>query len=151
MYSLNDSWFFIMSVSTFGYPRIVAYLQLPVAFRSLSRPSSAPCAKAFTLCSCSLELPCAFQLVLVLLNCLSFINIFRLLILFVKRLPFRYFELFFPPFGEIVHIFSMWFLPYYLRKTKCYFKLISLKLFVLFSISVRFYSSIYFIRFSMII
>ena len=33
-----------------------AYLQLPAAYRSLSRPSSAPCAKAFTLCSCSLEL-----------------------------------------------------------------------------------------------
>ena len=96
-----------MSVSTFGYPRIKAYLQLPVAFRSLSRPSSAPCAKAFTLCSCSLELSyrytsqcnCLFSHSL---NCLSFINIFRLLILFVKRLPFRYFESFYPPFGEIV-------------------------------------------------
>ena len=34
-----------------------AHLRLPVAYRSLSRPSSAPDAKAFTLCSCSLELP----------------------------------------------------------------------------------------------
>ena len=34
-----------------------AYLQLPAAYRSLSRPSSAPDAKAFTLCSFSLELP----------------------------------------------------------------------------------------------
>ena len=34
-----------------------AYLQLPAAYRSLSRPSSAPDAKAFTLRSCSLELP----------------------------------------------------------------------------------------------
>ena len=34
-----------------------AHLQLPAAYRSLSRPSSAPDAKAFTLCSCSLELP----------------------------------------------------------------------------------------------
>ena len=33
-----------------------AYLQLPAAYRSLSRPSSAPDAKAFTLRSCSLEL-----------------------------------------------------------------------------------------------
>ena len=33
-----------------------AYLQLPAAYRSLSRPSSAPDAKAFPLCSCSLEL-----------------------------------------------------------------------------------------------
>ena len=56
MYSLYVPWFFTMGVSSFGYLRIEAYLQLPAAFRSLSRPSSAPCAKAFTLCSCSLEL-----------------------------------------------------------------------------------------------
>ena len=30
-------------VPSFGYPRISRYLLLPVAFRSLSRPSSAPC------------------------------------------------------------------------------------------------------------
>ena len=57
MYSVYVSWFFTMSVSTFGYLRIYAHLQLPAAFRSLSRPSSAPDAKAFTLCSSSLELP----------------------------------------------------------------------------------------------
>ncbi len=34
-----------------------AHLRLPAAYRSLSRPSSAPDAKAFTLCSFSLELP----------------------------------------------------------------------------------------------
>ena len=44
-----------------------AYLQLPAAYRSLSRPSSAPDAKAFTLCSFSLELP-------LVLSCLSFAN-----------------------------------------------------------------------------
>ena len=38
-------------VSTFGYLRISVHLQLPVAFRSLSRPSSAPSAKASTICS----------------------------------------------------------------------------------------------------
>ena len=43
-------------VSPFGYLRIVAYLQLPEAFRSLSRPSSAPDAKAFPLRSSSLDL-----------------------------------------------------------------------------------------------
>ena len=36
-------------VSPFGNPRIDAYLPLPEAFRSLSRPSSAPDAKAFPL------------------------------------------------------------------------------------------------------
>ena len=34
----------------------IDYLRLPVAFRSLSRPSSAPDAKAFSLCSFSLDL-----------------------------------------------------------------------------------------------
>ena len=56
MYSLCVSRFFTVSVPTFGYLRVEAYLQLTVAFRSLSRPSSAPDAKAFTLCSYSLEL-----------------------------------------------------------------------------------------------
>ena len=36
-------------VSPFGNLRIEAYLQLPEAYRSLSRPSSAPDAKAFPL------------------------------------------------------------------------------------------------------
>ena len=43
---INPRW-----VSPFGHLRINGYLRLPVAFRSLSRPSSAPGAKAFTLCS----------------------------------------------------------------------------------------------------
>ena len=42
-------------IAPFGHPRIKARLQLPEAFRSLPRPSSAPSAKAFTLCSCSLD------------------------------------------------------------------------------------------------
>ena len=62
MYSVNVPWFFTMGVPSFGNPRIEAYLQLPAAYRSLSRPSSAPDAKAFTLCSCSLELP-SFELI----------------------------------------------------------------------------------------
>ena len=36
-------------VSPFGNPRIDGYLLLPEAYRSLSRPSSAPDAKAFPL------------------------------------------------------------------------------------------------------
>ena len=46
-----------MGVPTFGNLRIEAYLQLPAAYRSLSRPSSAPNAKAFSICSFMLELP----------------------------------------------------------------------------------------------
>lgn len=43
-------------VPPFGYPRINAHLQLPAAFRSLSRPSSAISALASTLRSSSLDL-----------------------------------------------------------------------------------------------
>ena len=42
-------------VSPFGNPRINGYVRLPVAYRSLSRPSSAPSAKASTLRSSSLD------------------------------------------------------------------------------------------------
>ena len=42
-------------VSPFGHPRFVGYVLLHVAFRSLSRPSSAPGAKASTECSCYLD------------------------------------------------------------------------------------------------
>ena len=45
-----------MQVSPFRHPRLIAYLQLPVAFRSLSRLSSALSAKASTLRSCLLNL-----------------------------------------------------------------------------------------------
>ena len=47
---LSDSW-----VPPFGYPWITAYLRLPRAFRSLSRPSSAIGAMASTLRSYSLD------------------------------------------------------------------------------------------------
>ena len=69
-----------MGVSPFGYLRIEAYLQLPAAFRSLSRPSSAPDAKAFPLCSSSLELlesvlkTSVFVTASLLFSCLSFAN-----------------------------------------------------------------------------
>ena len=43
-------------VPPFGNLRINGYLLLPAAYRSLSRPSSAPSAKASALCSSSLDL-----------------------------------------------------------------------------------------------
>ena len=55
MYSLYGDRGFLCRVSPFGNLRINGYLRLPAAYRSLSRPSSAPDAKAFTLCSCSLN------------------------------------------------------------------------------------------------
>ena len=42
-------------VPAFGYPWVYGCLLLTMAFRSLPRPSSAPIAKAFTLCSKSLN------------------------------------------------------------------------------------------------
>ena len=45
-----------MWIAPFGHLRIMAYLQLPAAFRSLSRPSSAPDAKAFALRPSQLDL-----------------------------------------------------------------------------------------------
>ena len=48
-YSMHGTQVLPVWVPPFGYLRIIAYLQLPEAFRSLSRPSSAPDAKAFPL------------------------------------------------------------------------------------------------------
>ena len=42
-------------VAPFGNPRIKGYLLLPAAYRSLSRPSSPPRAKASTVCPCLLS------------------------------------------------------------------------------------------------
>ena len=47
--SMQDDWILSSRVAPFGNPRIYGYLLLPVAYRSLSRPSSAPDAKAFPL------------------------------------------------------------------------------------------------------
>ena len=55
MDSVNVTRFFTVCVPTLGNPRIQAYLQLPPAYRSLSRPSSAPDAKAFPLRSFQLN------------------------------------------------------------------------------------------------
>ena len=51
-----DDWSFSSRVSPFRYLRIDGYLLLPVAFRSLSRLSSALSAKASTLRSFLLDL-----------------------------------------------------------------------------------------------
>ena len=84
-------------------------MQLPAAFRSLSRPSSAPDAKAFTLRSCSLELPllCSSCFSLELLEFHKQI-IFCFGFLFSEKvLSFSEFVLI-PPFGEIVIVYPNW-------------------------------------------
>ena len=66
-------------VSPFGYLRINAHLQLPEAFRSLSRPSSAPDAKAFPLRSFQLDLS-NHLLILKVELCRQFYRIFEIVI-----------------------------------------------------------------------
>ena len=111
MYLRYVSWLFAMSVSTFGYLRLNAYLQLPAAFRSLSRPSSAPDAKAFALCSYSLELSFSRSLdrlvLFVILNCLSFIKHFLGYFFSLQLKDFSSFcaLILLPPFGEIVLLY----------------------------------------------
>ena len=51
----RDDWSSTSRVAPFGNPRIKVHLQLPVAYRSLSRPSSPPRAKASTVCPYSLS------------------------------------------------------------------------------------------------
>ena len=46
---------YCMRVSPFGNLRFYGYVRLPAAYRSLSRPSSAPVARASALCSYSLN------------------------------------------------------------------------------------------------
>ena len=48
-FSMRIAGVLLRRVSPFGYLRVTGYLLLTVAFRSLSRPSSAPDAKAFPL------------------------------------------------------------------------------------------------------
>ena len=52
---MQDDWILSSRVAPFGNLRIKGYLLLTVAYRSLSRPSSAPDAKAFPLLSYLLD------------------------------------------------------------------------------------------------
>ena len=54
--SLRNDWPSTSRVAPFGNLRIKGYLHLPEAYRSLSRPSSPPRAKASTVCPCLLSL-----------------------------------------------------------------------------------------------
>ena len=73
MDSRTDAWSLSMRVSPFRHPRIIGYLHLPAAFRSLSRLSSALSAKASSLCSFMLDLRCiALHLFLLSKACFGF-------------------------------------------------------------------------------
>ena len=120
MYSVQDSWFFIMRVSPFGNLRVVAYLQLTAAYRSLSRPSSAPDAKAFTLRSYSLEL-LSLSRYSVLLNCLSFSKHLGFFFFAYRIKRFSFFVLVLSPLGEIFT--SRWIVVYPNRKDQSFLDL----------------------------
>ena len=91
-----DDWSFSSRVSPFRYLRIVGYLLLTAAFRSLSRLSSALSAKASTLRSFLLDLfrcialhllVCSFHyafktIELLMFNCIELVSIHIELILF---------------------------------------------------------------------
>ena len=77
-------------VAPFGNPRIKGYLLLPVAFRSLSRPSSPPRAKASTVCPCLLSArrtsPCG--LIYLKLALLVFLLVYLLLMSNMSKISF---------------------------------------------------------------
>ncbi len=109
-----------MCVPTFGYLRLIAYLQLPAAFRSLSRPSSAPNAKAFSICSSSLELLKVFRYFLYILwytsvliawiavfhTCSEYLSIFWQNCFFTlnRKTWFRFHDIFVFPFTFVCHV-----------------------------------------------
>ena len=70
-------------VAPFGNLRIDAYVPLPVAYRSLSRPSSAPDAKAFPLRSFLLDLASSYWFSLS--NYAGFLSRFFLEIVFTLK------------------------------------------------------------------
>ena len=61
MYSVYDDKLLTCRIAPFGNLRITMYLPFPAAYRSLSRPSSAPSAKAFALRPFSLDLFSRFE------------------------------------------------------------------------------------------
>ena len=96
-YGFNAHWLDNSSrVAPFGNPRINGYLLLPAAYRSLSRPSSAPDAKAFSL------RPFQLDLVLISLNYAGF----QSLEIVVYPSPFDEFSTFDYPCLEVITMLS---------------------------------------------
>ena len=88
--SLRNGWPSTSRVAPFGNPGINGYLHLPQAYRSLSRPSSPPRAKASTVCPYLLSLSLTldgFAILQLLIHRASDWYIFSLL-LFIRYLTF---------------------------------------------------------------
>ena len=100
LHSLYSVW-----VPPFGNLRIYTYLPFPAAYRSLSRPSSAPDAKASSLCSCSLD-----PFFLGLASPISFLENYMSIQSVKKIYLFNPYEIVFTLFGKtffIVSLFSL--------------------------------------------
>ena len=96
---------YCMWVPPFGNLRIYTYLPFPAAYRSLSRPSSAPDAKASSLCSCSLD-----PFFLGLASPISFLENYMSIQSVKKIYLFNPYEIVFTLFGKtffIVSLFSL--------------------------------------------
>ena len=87
MDSSHGTWGLLMWVSPFRYPWIKGYLHLPMAFRSLSRLSSALSAKASTLRSCLLNLtvwpPAGWSTSTHIALCVQVIHVYKIFILYL--------------------------------------------------------------------
>ena len=119
-----------MGVPTFGNLRIEAYLQLPAAYRSLSRPSSAPNAKAFSICSSSLELPYVLSPIGLNITVLSSLSLELLCVSYFAVTWSRL--IFYPPLAKLFR-----FTLFVLTK-KPDFELLSISLFFPFTLSVMY-------------
>ena len=75
-------------VAPFGNPGIKDYLHLPRAFRSLSRPSSPPRAKASTVCPCLLSMSRHLRAGLIFLKLALLVTLLN--VQHVKDLPAMY-------------------------------------------------------------
>ena len=101
MDSYTGPYLFGKGVSPFGHLRIVGHLHLPEAFRSLSRPSSAPIAKASSLRPFLLDLLRSSLLVL------FFRELFRLSLSLAYCFSHNCFFNFFPLLSVVCSLYSV--------------------------------------------
>ena len=107
-------------VPAFGHPRIFRYVLLPAAFRSLSRPSSAPSAKAFTLCPYSLDLYLVLSFIEIVVSTsqLFFLKKTCLVLYFLPLCSFQFYA-FYMIFSFLGSLFTFYLATRYARRVKC--------------------------------
>ena len=108
-------------VPAFGNLRIIGYLLLPAAYRSLSRPSSAPSAKASALCSFSLDL-CLACLISVNQVFFHFVNsLCDFLAFLVSRFNLKLYPLAVFPFGNTCLVNAFAFSRFHFVVNLCFY------------------------------